>query len=71
LRRQRHTRIAGVVETDELRRPARLRLESKAVGIERAVRLGRDRRHVERLIDPRLDVEIEVDADPLEEGVVE
>jgi hypothetical protein len=37
----------------------------------RAVPRGRNRRHVERLVDAGLDVEVEVDADPLEEGVVQ
>ena len=37
----------------------------------RTVRLRRDRRHVERIADVGLDVEVEVDADPLEERVGE
>jgi peptide/nickel transport system ATP-binding protein len=66
-----HARVSGVVEADRLRRAAGAGGDPEGEGRCRTTARGRDGGHVERITDVRLDVEVEVDTDPLEERVVE
>ena len=66
-----HARIAGVVEADRLRRPTGAGGDAERIRGRRAAARTGHGGHVERVTDVGLDVEVEVDTDPLEEGVVE